>query len=261
MTDLSKITNEELAKKLDETPQSVQDVLSSDALDQKLDEIREKYVLIDELYETYSLQQLTLLLATGVMKTEEFADQIEASLHRDRQECEQIASEILKMFQPVLIAKTLTPSFSSSFIGQAPIAPKPPATSIPSVPEFVPAKPQGVTLTEPKETPLSPAPFIIHEQSAIKADPPKPNINFGTSRQTFIRPQFTQSKDVTPPPVATVQFGSQIIGKQSTAGPKIVDYSSPKTQPEPNLKPQNLSTRIEPPKNDENTINLRDLPR
>src|SRR3989344_7042363 len=113
MTDLSKITNEDLARKIDEVPQATQDFLTSDEIDRHFDEIGEKYVLIDELYETYSLQQLTILLVTGVIKKEELAEQIEASLHRDRQECEEIAAELLKILQPVLPPQTLTPSFAS----------------------------------------------------------------------------------------------------------------------------------------------------
>lgn len=121
MTDISKITNEELQKKMDEMPSTVRSVITSEELDNKLDELDKKYDLIEELNEPEIIQQLILLLASGLIRKDEFSGQIKTYTYRNEQESKEIADEILKILGPALPI----PTFGNFQIKTAPTAETP----------------------------------------------------------------------------------------------------------------------------------------
>lgn len=289
------INPQELANKVDALPQSKKDFLSSEQFISKLAELQKKHKLLNEAEQPELLEQLVALLVAGFFPPKELSENLEEFLYMDHDPALALEQDVLDLLKPVLPSETLAPTFAPIFTGQPQVVPKPAnASPIPSVPKFVaPLRPstqpptptiskegtfikpiqkpqasaQGFSSRLPEEKPLDPsndvppAPFIIHERSEVKPTISQPST--GATRQTFIRPQFTPARDTSPPPVARVQAGGAVFGKQDIA-PKVVNYSAPR-EPEAKPKPQTLRPAFagKPQKTEEdaNTINLRDLPK
>lgn len=270
------INPQELANKVDALPQSKKDFLASEQFTSKLAELQKKHKLLPEAEQPELLEQLVALLVAGFFPPKELSENLEEFLHMDHDPALALEQDVLDLLKPILPSQTLTPTFAPTNASPIPSVPKfvaplrpstppvtPPAPAIPKEGTFIkPAQTLRAPTQESSKIPeTAPAPFIIHERSEVKPTISQPST--GATRQTFIRPQFTPARDASPPPVARVQAGGAVFGKQDIA-PKVVNYSAPR-EPEAKPKPQTLrpafAGKPQKTKEDANTINLRDLPK
>lgn len=272
------INPKDLADKVAGIPQNKKDFLASPNFIAKLSQIQKKNNLLEAANQQEMLEQLIVLLIAGFFPPKELSENLEEFLHMEHDPALALEQDVLDLLKPILPSQTLTPTFAPTNASPIPSVPKFVAPLRPSTPPVTPpaptpAIPKEGTFIKPTQTlraptqesskipETAPAPFIIHERSEVKPTINQPST--GATRQTFIRPQFTPARDASPPPVARVQAGGAVFGKQDIA-PKVVNYSAPR-EPEAKPKPQTLRPAFagKPQKTEEdaNTINLRDLPK
>ncbi len=250
--DYSLITQEELTKRLRSLSESEKAVLISEEVNNVLEDIASAYDFDEE--ESEMLKQIVSLVILKIIPKSEFKQELKENIEID----DGIAEFIYEAIQENI--------FALSDIGELPKTPLSPTFApgqsayVPSAPVFAPSnnrisQPNKIVESAPLGATgnkiSSPAPFIIHERSDVKAAS-APIQSFGTFKQTYIKPQFTPIGG-SPPPAARVQFGEQAV-------PKVINYSTPSVQ---NVKPKTtLPSKPDETKEDpSNIINLRDLPK
>lgn len=283
--DYSKITQEELTKRLQSLSDADKAFLASEDISNILEDIANAYDFDGE--ETEILKQLIALVILKIIPKGELKKELKDSLILEDQIVDFVVDAVQKsvfsiLEEGVLPQAPLAPAFATAFDSSipkqnayVPPSPKPIAPQAPT-PVIAPAnnritpikeasaptsfKPDGNKIASTPEP--APAPFIIHERSEVKPTA-APMQSFGTSKQTFIKPQFIPVGS-TPPATARVQFGGQVIGARKDTAPKIVDYAIPKAQPQaPKPQPVNLKPLAKKADNVnlENVIDLKDLPK